>query len=346
MRIPQFSLRPRTGIGVDVGSHHVKAAVVDRTRSGVILRQLMSHPLPEGLIVEGKILIPDQISDVLRGMVNLLPTEKTALVTGAGARGVFVRPTVLPRTTKAKALAQIPLDKTLDIPMSSSENPQFDLYITDPDRAGSDTMVGIVVGARKDELADRQNMFHEAMIPLSIVDVDSIALFNVFRMAYPERANDRIILAHIGYDYALIVIVEKGRPVVFRNPLSGTRRLLEEIESANPMDGDHEDILRSPDVSTLFGDQIRRWADDCATNLRRSADLVLSEDDTLGDVFLSGGAALIPDVADILSEQLRAPVHVFNPLQRIETHPSITPADVEIGPLYTLAVSFALRGVR
>ena len=60
----------------------------------------------------------------------------------------------------------------------------------------------------------------------------------------------------------------------------------------------------------------------------------------MGRVLLSGGAARLTNLVNYLAQELRLPVEMFDPFQRIDGAQSIAP---EVRPLFSVAVGLALR---
>jgi type IV pilus assembly protein PilM len=65
----------------------------------------------------------------------------------------------------------------------------------------------------------------------------------------------------------------------------------------------------------------------------------------VGTIYLSGGGARIPRLADVISGRLHSRVEVANPLQRLRIHPEASlqiPAE-ELAPMLMLPIGLALR---
>jgi type IV pilus assembly protein PilM len=62
-------------------------------------------------------------------------------------------------------------------------------------------------------------------------------------------------------------------------------------------------------------------------------------------VFLSGGGARVPRMAEKLADRLRIPVRVVSPLERVAVRPEVMqshPID-ELAPMLMMAVGLAMR---
>jgi type IV pilus assembly protein PilM len=84
-----------------------------------------------------------------------------------------------------------------------------------------------------------------------------------------------------------------------------------------------------------------------AGEIRRSFEFFYStsQRDTIHRVVLSGGCALLPDMASSLSNALELPVEIANPFQCIAADPKKFDAQylASVAPQMTVAVGLALR---
>lgn len=336
--------KTRSAIGFDLGGKQVKIAIVE-TRKGVpTVRQTLMLPLEEGLIAEGRLMDSASVSTRLRSIQDALDVTKSVIVSGSGAKGVFVTLGQTPRAPKGKALEMVLTDPELGIPMKPAENPKLDMHILDPEGAG-DMMQAQVVAARREEILERQMVFYNAMLPVQIIDVDFFALFNTFVACLPDKRFERSMLVHTGYDTTLIVVVDGGQAVYSRIAPIGTRRLKQEIESSGRFGSTNgEEAMLGPDLQAMYTREYSQWVGDLALNVRRAASHAFNEDEDLGEVYVSGGGALIPSMPQMLAQELNAHVQILNPLDYLAHGDDLDESSVQSGPVFALAIGFALRG--
>ena len=81
--------RKKTTVGLDIGSGLVKVAVVDHSKSTPELVRVAITPLPDDAIVEGEIMDPHLVSDVIRTTIESVGANTKAVVAAVGGRDVI-----------------------------------------------------------------------------------------------------------------------------------------------------------------------------------------------------------------------------------------------------------------
>src|SRR3954454_2063011 len=83
--------RKKTTVGLDIGSGLVKVAVVDHSKSTPELVRVAITPLPDDAIVEGEIMDPHLVSDVIRTTIESVGANTKAVVAAVGGRDVIIK---------------------------------------------------------------------------------------------------------------------------------------------------------------------------------------------------------------------------------------------------------------
>jgi type IV pilus assembly protein PilM len=333
--------RSKKGIGYDLGARSIKVASVESSRSGFTIRQLASVPLQEQLIVEGALFDAPGVSERLRLTQSLVDIRGATVASAIrSGREALMRPTEVVRAPLAQARAALATEKTL-LP-GKAEGTLFELIPLDPG-ASTPMMKVIAIGARKDMCQIRHKAFRDAMIPLAILDVDAIALYNLFVTCQPEKAAKNVVLLNVGHQTAIIIGLEGGHIAHARQILStGCQYLVEAIQKTGRFgqDGDSDDLLASEDLPALYGDALDDWINNLASDVTQA---VTGKKDTIEEVVLSGGGALVPGVVERLAGRLGVPVSVFNPVEHMGGSEEIRALHEKDGPLYTIALGLAVR---
>src|SRR5882672_11647117 len=83
--------RKKTTVGLDIGSGLVKVAVVDHSKSTPELIRVAITPLPDDAIVEGEVMDPHLVSDVIRSTIKSVDANTKAVVAAVGGRDVIIK---------------------------------------------------------------------------------------------------------------------------------------------------------------------------------------------------------------------------------------------------------------
>ena len=79
-----FFGRKKTTVGLDIGSGLVKVAVVDHSKSTPELVKVAITPLPDDAIVDGEVMDPHLVSDVIRTTIESVGANTKGVVAAVG----------------------------------------------------------------------------------------------------------------------------------------------------------------------------------------------------------------------------------------------------------------------
>ena len=157
----------------------------------------------------------------------------------------------------------------------------------------------------------------EAGVRASVMDVEAFALHNAFAHNYPEAADGVAALVNVGHDVTNLNVVEGGIPVLTKDLPLGSRKVAESLQREFGLSEDEADrVLRGR--QPMDGVQ-RVVADGVAMGIRRaSAYLGGRKPGTgIGRIFLSGGGACMPGMAEALAESVKIETRLVNPFARV-----------------------------
>ena len=335
-------------MGLDIGSGFVKAAVVSHAGAEPELTRISYLPLVADAIVEGEIMDPSLVADTIRAVVTGLGVPVKRVVTAVGGRDVIVKKIQMDRMPEADAREVIRWEAEQYVPFDM-ENVQLDFQILDSEGDGLQMEV-LLVAAKRELIEQRMLLLADAGVSPSVVDVDAFAIHNAFEYNYPDAQRGVVALVNVGHEISTILIQNDGVPVVTREVAFGSRKVREELRRVAGMSQDEAEAViqgrsgRAEELSSLLTDRSAELAMGIERALAfLAADGVGSRG--LGAVYLSGGGARIPSLAETLSSRARARIEIANPLQRLRIAAEATaqfPAD-DIAPMLMLPIGLALR---
>src|ERR1700738_2843204 len=83
--------RKKTTVGLDIGSGLVKVAVIDHSKSTPELIKVPITSLPDDAIVEGEVMDPHLVSDVIRTTIESVDAKTKAVVAAVGGPRVLIK---------------------------------------------------------------------------------------------------------------------------------------------------------------------------------------------------------------------------------------------------------------
>jgi type IV pilus assembly protein PilM len=208
----------------------------------------------------------------------------------------------------------------------------LDYQITDYLEDGK-RMDVLLVAAKKDIVRSYAETVRAAGLTPVIVDVDYFALENMFELNYDPPPDQVIALVNVGARYSSINILRSGRSTFTGDvPVGGrditdalVRDLGVEIEVAERLKaGGTVDGIDPEQVAVAMGPAADTLIDEIHHAL--SFFWTAATDETINEVYLSGGAARMPELGERLSQRIEVPVVVADPLARVAISPALEAA--------------------
>jgi type IV pilus assembly protein PilM len=341
--------RKKTTIGLDVGSGLVKVAVVDHGRKVPELVKVAIVPLGADAIVDGEIMDPNIVAEAVQGALAAAGVKAKDVVTAVGGRDVIVKKIQIDRVKESEVRDLMRWEAEQHVPFDM-ESVELDFQILDPDGAGLDMSV-LLVAAKRELVENKLRVLSDAGITASVVDVDAFALHNAFEINYPDAMRGVVGLINIGHDVTIVNILEDGVPILTRDLPVGTRRFREDLQRERGLSADESDgLLRGYDRSSHLDAVIGGRGEEIALGLERAAAFLASSSrsgSAARAVFLCGGGARIPGLAEMLANRLRIPVEQANALANLKVRDGALDSLVtdEVASLLMLPIGLALRKV-
>jgi len=341
-----FFGRKKTTVGLDIGSGLVKVAVIDHSKSTPELVKVAITPLPDDAIVDGEVMDPHLVSDVIRTTIESVGANTKAVVAAVGGRDVIIKRIKTERVKEAQARELMRWEAEQHVP--DVESVELDFQILDGDDDGREMSV-LLVAAKRDLVEAKLRILAEAGITPSSMDVDAFALHNAFEINYPAAMSGAVGLVNIGHEVTNINILDDGVPILTRDLPIGTRRIREDLQREHGLSAaDAEALIRGYDRSPQLDSVIAQRTEEIATGLERAIAFLstsLKGDGQMKAVFTCGGGSRTPGLTESLGQRLRKPVELANPLATMSVREGALESLVtdEVAPLLMLAIGLALR---
>ena len=342
-----FFGRKKLTVGLDVGSGLVKAVVMDHSSGSPELVKVVITPLNDTAIVEGEVMDHAIVADAIRQTLEATGVKTKHLVAAVGGRDVIVKKISIERVKEAQARELMRWEAEQHVPFDM-ESVELDFQILDPDGDGLEMSV-LLVAAKRDLVEAKRHLLDDAGTPPAVIDVDSFALHNAFEANHPDAMSGTVALLNIGNEATTLNILDEGVPILTRDLTVGTRRFREDLQREHGMSADDaEATLRGFDRVMALDDVVAVRGEEIAIGMERAATFLATSSRNFGQiraVFACGGGARVPGLLPWLSERLRIPVQLANPLARIRVREGaleFLPTD-EVAPLLMLPVGLALR---
>ncbi|MEM5787580.1 MAG: type IV pilus assembly protein PilM, partial [Syntrophobacteraceae bacterium] len=307
-------------------------------------------PLPRDAYVEGRLAKPEVVSSVIRELVTHLKIKSKNVAVSVPGYDVMIKKIDLPMMAESELEDRMHSELGQYIPYNVDEV-DIDYQVMEASKDRPNTMEVLLVAAKKESVADYNNVLKMAGFEPYVVDVDFFALSNSFEATY-GFAEDSIALLDIGANKAIMNIAYKGAPIFTRGISIGGNQLTDAIAEHFRISFEEAEAIKmgantgsypAPELEKIFSSTVQNWVNECG----RAIDFYYNNypDKRIGTLYVCGGTSRMPGLDRVFQENLELPVEIFNPIARTQYDPEgFDPAYIEyIGPQMAISLGLALR---
>ncbi len=307
-------------VGIDIGSSSIKIVEFERTHDdGLKLVRSVREPLLPEAIVDSEIIDRQAVVEAIQNVFEEHKIKSREVASAVSGRAVIVKKIWMDRLEEEDAREAILWEAEQHIPYDISDV-TLDFQILRSE-AGEKQMEVLLVAAKKDMVHQHADMLREAGLSPAVIDVDAFAVQNAVMANYELSPDELVALCDIGAEESNLNLIKNSMPLYTKDLPVGTAALIDVLQ--REMDWDQqeaEEALRAPGGGADLTPHVEGVFEDLAQAVERAGVFLksASEDEQVSRLFLSGGGANVPGVAEYLANRLQIPVELVNPLQRLE----------------------------
>ncbi len=334
--------KAKLSVGLDIGNSSVKVVQL-LTQPGSLFKELVSFDIQRFKSSKSA----DITQAVKKSLENAQISTKSVNTSVAG-QAVIVRYVQMPKMTREELLKALKLGLGKYIPFNLDEvNYDFQILGDGGEGKGQKMMKVLLVAVKKEVIEERIKILQDAGLTPGVIDVDSFAIVNSFRLVQQENKGIIAIL-DIGADITSTTILRNNIPHFNRDiPIGGrhlTKAIIEEFEMTEE---EADDLKHNP--KDRYGDlisAIRSVLDSIASEIQMSFNYAESQmGGSVQKIFLTGGTAKFKGIDKVLNSILGIDVEVWDPTRILQINPDLPKERlIEVGPLLTVSIGLALRG--
>ncbi len=336
----------KSSVGLDIGSGFIKLIEVDHSGDQPeVVRVAMRALLPDA-IVEGEIMDPGLVGDTIRELVEAAGLRHKRVVTAVGGHDVIIKKIEMDRMVESDAREVIRWEAEQHVPFDI-KSVELDFQVLDPDGDGAQMQV-LLVAAKRELVENKVAVLTGAGLEASLIDVDAFALHNAFEHNHPEAMEGIVTLVNVGHEMTNVNLLDDGVPILTRDIPFGSRKIRERLQRERGMTTEAaEEVVQGRTELDDLDEIVRESAEEVAVGVERGAAFLMTQDpgSGLGRMYLSGGGARIPGVAEALGRRMGVETRLANPFERVPVRPA-APLNLildEAGPMLLLPLGLALR---
>ena len=339
--------RKKTTVALDIGSGLIKLVQISHGSGEPVITKVATTQVVDDAIVEGEVMDKGIVADAIRGLMASAGIKTKQVVTAVGGRDVIIKKITMDRMKEAEAREVIRWEAEQHVPFDM-DNVELDFQILDPEADGLQMTV-LLVAAKRELIETKMALLADVGLEAEVIDIDAFALHNAFQLNHPQAMNGVVGLVNIGHEITNVNIMDDGVPVLTRDIPIGTRRFKEDLQRERGLSADQaDDLLRGTTTSDALDPLLEGRGEELAVGIERAAAFLQSGSRSaggIGRIFTTGGGARIPRLNKVLSDRLRIPVQLANPIEKLQVADGVfdtMPVD-EVAPLLMLPIGLALR---
>jgi type IV pilus assembly protein PilM len=340
-------------LGVDIGSHAIKAVSLKKQGKGSIeytLEKIAMEPIESQVIVEGDIIDSVAVVDALDRLIKTVKARGNEVAISLSGNSVIIKKITLPKMDEAELAESIQWEAEQYIPFEI-DDVMYDYQVLKSSEETDETVI-VLVAVKKDKVNDYISVISQVGKETSVVDVDVFALQNCFEANYSDLKDQTVGLVNIGASVTSINVVKQGESLFWRDIMVGGNRHTEAIQRRLGLGTEQaEDAKKNMGGSEAPAETIMPILDSASEELvdviAKSFDFFFgsSPDTRLDLVLASGGSASTPGLVEMLSDKMDTNVEIMNPFREITINSGKFDLDTitDQAGHFAVAVGLALR---
>ncbi len=347
-----FGSAPPPLVGVDIGTSSVKLIQLSASGNSYRVEGFAIEPIPEGAVSEGMIAEPAQVADAVKKALQRGSFKVKACAMAVTGSAVITKVINLPSDLSEEEIeGQIEVEAGQYIPYPREEV-SLDFEVLGPSPRNADLLEILLAASKTEHVDARREVSELAGLNVRVVDVEAYAIANAFRLVRKGAGIDEsetLGVLNIGSTISTMIVLRGDRSIYSREHSFGGHQLIEECMRRYGMDAEQAAFLqRGEEPPAGFEDEVLEpFRQNVIQQISRALQFYSSSSDysSINTLFITGGGASIPGLAEAVGNEVGISCEVADPLKDLRLSPKINARALDQArPSLTTACGLALRG--
>ncbi len=339
-------------VGIDIGSHSVKAVLLSQCTEGFILEDYAIEPMLRGAVIDREIQDIEAVGSVIEKIRKKISAKATDAAAAVSGQTVITKVIYMDVTLNEEELAsqiEIEADSLIPFPLDevSLDFETLDINESDPSKVNV-----LLSAARTESVEARVAALEFGDFHAKVIDVESYAVgrsYDLCLSQLPDDAKDKVVaIVDIGATVTLFSVTQEGKHIYSRDQMFGGEQYTRSIVSYyNKAFDDAERSKVNNDLPPNYTFEVLApFHTVLMQQIRRAIQMFLttSGQTKVDYLLISGGTAKLEGVEALLSEEIGIYTVIANPFHEMILSPSVNNEELSIvAPQLMVATGLALR---
>lgn len=307
-----------TLVGLDIGSVSIRAVEATLAKDRPVINEFAQIALPAGSVVAGVVKDDRAVTSALRQLWAAQNFSTKNVVLGVAHQQVVVRELEVANLPPKELRRALPFLARDVLPLAPDQA-VLDFYPLEKVAKG-DTVRGLLIAAPKDPVIETVRAVEHAGLHVSHVDLSCFAALR----AAAHLAHDTEALLDLGASGTNIVVHTDGTPMIVRTVPRGGAEITKVLATRLGVDTAQAETAkcrvglnpaRDEETAEIVEEALRPLINEIRSSFTYFA--TANPGHRVRRLALVGGAALLPGLADRLTDELGVPTYLSDPLQRV-----------------------------
>ena len=346
-------------LGLDIGRQYVKMVTAEKTKDGYRVLDAGSRLVPDA----NSAFDPEKIdrSHWVMAVRELFkqqsfnPKKAKSLITGIGGSSASIKQITTMEMPSEELESAMTFEARKHIPMDGTDA-VIDYQILGSNKQEVDKIDVGLVACTKGTLTNHMDLLKECGLKAGIVDVNPIAMSNAFSFVKNMPEDGLVVMLDIGAVSSGLVVYGINQQFFTRDLPIGSHHFVKEISEKKEIgytkaqdslfkEGILASKTQTDDVSQEGSVSLaeRTVYDSLVEDMRRSLRFYAKQtgQSFFLKIFLSGGGAPTPGLAEFVNQKLNIECAVFDPFENVEGKEKLS---ISNPSQFTTALGLGIRG--
>lgn len=337
-------------LGLDIGSSSIKLAELTLTKNGATIDNFALVQSPQSALNSGEITDPILVAEAIKSSFKENGFKNKQVCVGLSGTAVIVKKISMPNAGGKDIMEQVRYEAAQYLPFDINQV-TLDFHRLNLVTNSPENMDLLIVAAQNEFILNYMQSVQLAGLKCSILDVNSLALANIFELNY-GHTDEPVAVFNFGSSLTNFLVMLQGEVIFSRDiPVGGfhfTNEIsknmgvtFEEAESLKISQGQSHEV---PEDTRTFMNMALEYVTE---EIRNSIDFYSASSNGLNitKAYYTGGASLTSGLVDHLNEALKIPFEAFDPYIRVHTgNKRLNPSYLQqVAPFVSVVLGLALR---